>query len=522
VTILPRIVVTGASGFIGRHLLDTLKENFQVIAMARRSQARCGAPVHSNISWFQVDIGDREPLAAVFRMVAEGGGADVIIHFAAHYDFTGEEHPEYWRTNVNGLRNVLEECRNTLHPKHFIFASSVAACAYPPPGRTLTEASPPDGEHLYSITKRIGEEMLREYRNDFHSVIVRFAALFSDWCEYAPLFFFLGTWLSPAWNARLLGGKGLSAVPYLHVREVPRFFGALLGKVDQLTPCEVVIASPDGAVNHVELFEAATLSYFGYRRRPFLMPRLLCGPGMWVRDAAGRLAGNRPFERPWMARYIDLSLAVDGSRTRQRLGWSPVPRLHIVRRMPFLIENFKTDPLEWNQRNQAALKTVRVRSFLRLHALLEHHEGVIRELFTERLLGRAGREMFPSYQQFSIDEHQWHHRLILQRLMDAVRTREKAVFMTYCRDLAERRIQQGFLEAEVCAALETLNEVCLEVLGRDPEARGLQQAMHDYITTTIQFGVDQIQEIYEVGPSAPRSEDTDDPLPGRNDHQVKS
>ena len=84
--------------------------------------------------------------------------------------------------------------------------------------------------------------------------------------------------------------------------------------------------------------------------------------------------------------------------------------------------------------------------------------------------------------------------------MDAVRTREKAVFMTYCRDLAERRIRQGFSEFELCAALETLNEICLEVLGRDPEAHGLQQAMHDYITTTIQFGVDQIQEIYELGP----------------------
>jgi nucleoside-diphosphate-sugar epimerase len=514
--------VTGASGFIGRHLLDALKESFQVIAMARRSQTRCGAPIHPNISWFQVDIGDREPLAAVFRMVAEGGGADVIIHLAAHYDFTGEEHPEYWRTNVNGLRNVLEECRHTLRPKHFLFASSVAACAYPPPGRALTEASPPDGEHLYSITKRIGEEMLREYRDDFHPVIVRFAALFSDWCEYAPLFFFLGAWLSSAWNARLLGGKGLSAIPYLHIREVPRFFSTLLAKVDQLAACEVVIASPDGAVNHRELFEAATLSYYGYRRRPFLMPKLLCGPGMWMRDAAGRLAGNRPFERPWMARYIDLSLTVDASRTRQRLGWSTVPRLHIVRRMPFLIENFKTDPLEWNQRNQAALKTVRVRSFLRLHALLEHHEEVIQNLFTDRLLGPAFRDRFPSYQRFSPEEHAWHHRLVLQRLMDAVRTREKAVFMTYCRDLAERRLRQGFSELELCAALETLNEICLEVLGRDPEAHGLQQAMHDYITTTIQFGVDQVQEVYEAGSSSPQAEGGEESAPRRDDDHVES
>jgi len=232
--VLPRIIVTGASGFIGRHLLDTLKDHYRIIAMARRAQAHCGAPVHPNISWLQVDIGDREPLAATFRKVAEGGGAELVIHLAAHYDFTGDEHPEYWRTNVSGLRNVLDLCSTVVHPKHLVFASSVAACAYPRPGATLTESSPPDGEHLYSITKRIGEEMLGEYREYFHSTIVRFAALYSDWCEYAPLFYFLGTWLSPAWNARILGGKGLSAVPYMHIREVGSFFRILLDRIDRL------------------------------------------------------------------------------------------------------------------------------------------------------------------------------------------------------------------------------------------------------------------------------------------------
>jgi len=497
VTALPRIVVTGASGFIGRHLLDALKLRYRIVAMARRSQAHSGAPVHENIEWFQVDIGDREPLAAVFRHVAATGGAELVIHLAAHYDFTGEEHPEYYRTNVAGLRNVLDLCCTVVRPRHFVFASSVAACSYPPAGTALTEESPADGEHIYSITKRIGERMVREYGKYFRATIVRFAALFSDWCEYAPLFFFLGAWLSPAWNARILGGKGMSAIPYLHVREVPRFFRALLDHLDQLDPGEVVIASPDGAVDHLALYQAASLCYFGYRRRAIHMPKLLCGPGMWLRDVAGRVTGERPFERPWMARHIDLSLAVDASRTRRRLSWSPVPRLHIVRRLPFLIENFKTDPLEWNKRNRAALKQVRVRAFLVIHALLERHEGAIREQFTERILGPEGRARFPSYQEFSHDEHQWHHRLVLQRLMDAVRTRDKAVLMTYCRDLAEHRISQGVSEDELCGVLQTLHDVCLEVLRRDPEAADLDAAMHDYVSTTVQFGIDQVQEVYE-------------------------
>jgi len=191
---LPRLIITGASGFIGRHLLEYFKDDFRIVGLDLRSQIRCGAPFHDNISWFQVDIGEHEPLAAAFRHIRESGGADYIIHLAAHYDFTGENHLEYRRTNVEGMRNLLEECRD-LGLKRFIFASSVAACRFPPRGQHLTEDSPPDGKHIYAVTKRIGEGMLAEYDNCIPSCITRFAALFSDWCEYPPLYFFLDTWL---------------------------------------------------------------------------------------------------------------------------------------------------------------------------------------------------------------------------------------------------------------------------------------------------------------------------------------
>ena len=232
---LRRIIITGASGFVGRRLLDAFKEDFKIYGLARRSQARCEAPFHPNISWFQTDIADRRSIEAVFNQIAAAGGAEIVIHLAAHYDFTGEEHPEYYRTNVQGLRNILD-LSGFVGVRHFIFSSSVAACAFPAPGTALTETSRADGKHIYAKTKRIGEDMLAEYRDLFRSVIVRFAALFSDWCEYPPLYMFLDTWLSSRWNRRLLGGMGQSAIPYLHVHEVPRFFSCLIDRLPDLCP----------------------------------------------------------------------------------------------------------------------------------------------------------------------------------------------------------------------------------------------------------------------------------------------
>jgi nucleoside-diphosphate-sugar epimerase len=222
-------VVTGSSGFLGRHLLDAFKEDYRIFGIARRSQQRAGAPVHPNITWFEADISSKEQIGAAFRQIQDGGGADVLIHLAAHYDFTGEEHETYTRTNIDGHRNVLDLSRG-LGLKLSLFSSSTAACGFPPPGGALDEDSPPNGDHIYARTKRVGEAMLAEYADSFPSVTIRFAAIFSEWCEYAPLFFFVENWLANAWNSRILGGRGLSAIPYLHVRDAVSFVRTLLAR----------------------------------------------------------------------------------------------------------------------------------------------------------------------------------------------------------------------------------------------------------------------------------------------------
>jgi nucleoside-diphosphate-sugar epimerase len=492
----PRLVVTGASGFVGRHLLEELKEDYEITGIARRSQVRSGAPVHPSIRWHQADIGDREALVPIFDRLRSEGGVDLLLHLAAHYDFTGDEHPEYWRTNVEGLRNVLELSKG-LGLRRFVFSSSTAACAFPRPGLALTETSPPDGDHVYARTKALGEAMLAEYRDHFPSTTVRFAALFSDWCEYPPLFMFLETWLSGAWNARLLGGRGRSAIPYLHVDDLVLFFLALFDRLPQVEPGAILQASPDGCVSHAQLFEEATLVALGRRARAVHVPRPLCGPGTWARDVAGRLIGRRPFERPWMARYVDLEMTIDASRTRERLGWEPRPRLHVLRRLPFLLENRRVDPVEWSRANRAAMKEVHVETNLRIYALLRKHASEIAAEFTETLTGPEGRLRFPSYQQVSGDDHQWNHTLVLRHLMNAVRTRERSILVSYCRDLALRRFRQGFPSREVCDALRELNRIVFKVLRRDPEADGLRPDIYEHVTMTLTWGCDEAQQVFD-------------------------
>jgi len=87
--------------------------------------------------------------------------------------------------------------------------------------------------------------------------------------------------------------------------------------------------------------------------------------------------------------------------------------------------------------------------------------------------------------------------VLLRHLQSAVRTRDRGLFTAYCRDLAEKRLMQGFGVQEVCGAMQTINATCMEFLEEDPEAEDLGVALYDHITMTMQFGCDQILEIYE-------------------------
>jgi nucleoside-diphosphate-sugar epimerase len=494
---LPRLIITGASGFLGKRLLSGLKDEFDIVGLARRSQARCGAKQHDNISWFQADIGDPESVATAFRFIRETGGADYVIHLAAHYDFTGEDHPEYRRTNVEGMRHVLEECRS-LDLKRFIFASSLAACRFPPAGSVLDENSPPDGDHTYAWSKRKGEELLAEFESDVPSAIIRLAAVYSDWCEYAPLHVFLETWLSGAWNARILGGQGNSAIPYLHARELPGFMRRVIRCSLNLARRQVLIASPNHTLSHLDLYRLVDRYSGETLGTPIRVPAPLARIGVWGRDLLGRLTGNRPFERPWMVDYIDEALSVSASSTHELIGWKPRPRLYMDRRMAFILDHRKIDPIEWTTRNRAAEKVVHLRPNLKVHRLLERHQDRIRRRFLAAILGAPdSAARFPTAQGANPRVLEWRFTVALRHILNSVRAQDRGLFLAYCRDFAEKRHDDEVDVAELVDMLRLIDSCALEVVCADPEAEGLAAALYAHLSMTIEFGCDQVLEVYE-------------------------
>jgi nucleoside-diphosphate-sugar epimerase len=345
------MIITGATGFLGGQLVRQLRKEYRVVALGRRDPRDAGAPVGPGIEWFSVDIADRDALRVVFERIREMGGARLLLHLAAHYDFTGEDHPAYRRTNVDGTANLLE-LSEPLRLRRFIFASSVAACPFPKPGDAINEATSPSAPVPYARSKQAGEDLMWRYRDRVPTCIVRPAAVFSEWCEYEPLDAFLRTWTSRSPISRIIAGEGRSAVPYLHVEDLLSFFLRVVEKSDELEPAEVLLASPDGSTSHLELFEAVTARWFGALKHPIHISPAMAAMGIRMRELLGRIIGRMPFERSWMVDYIDARLTVDATRTRRRIDWAPNLDRHVLMTLSAMLDNLRVDRREWIRRNR--------------------------------------------------------------------------------------------------------------------------------------------------------------------------
>lgn len=495
---IPSIVLTGASGFVGNAFLDSIKEKYLIYAIARRSRKEAQIPYHKNIHWIQCDIANKEILDEIANYINDHGGADYVVHLAAYYDFTYLDNEEYQRTNVLGTENILDFAKK-IEVKRFIFASSLAACKFPHHGNVITEKTPPDADNPYARSKKAGEELVRKYSEYFPCSILRFAAVYSDWCEFAPLYKFLSTWLSRKLDSRIIGGKGKSAVPYIHIQDLCNCLKAVFKQSDHLSRCQVYNASPDGSVTHRELFEIATRYYFGESIKPIGIPKIIAYPAILVRKLLKylHLTCHEPFERFWMIRYIDLQLTADASYTRNALFWKTTPRYHITRRLLFILEKMKSHPDEWKLKNEAVMKKVARRANLSIYEYLQEHKELLLSIITSLIESEDRGGVFERYKEMDKNDFSCYIGTLYNLLMATVRSADRGLMLEYIDDIAIKRFAEGFEPTTLNETLQVFNDTIIQHLLAMKEFMKIKQEVYDYIGLTIQLAQDAIEDLYD-------------------------
>jgi len=168
-----KVLVTGAGGFIGSHLVELLvKEGFEVRAFVH---------YNSNSNWYnlekvsqevldQVEIiaGDVADAFAVDKAVA---GCDLVFHLAAliGIPFSYLAPAAYVATNVSGTLNVLEACRR--HGVERMLQTSTSETYGTAQYVPIDEKHPLVGQSPYSASKIAADKMAESFWLSFETPV---------------------------------------------------------------------------------------------------------------------------------------------------------------------------------------------------------------------------------------------------------------------------------------------------------------------------------------------------------------
>ncbi|MFM0036758.1 GDP-mannose 4,6-dehydratase [Paraburkholderia strydomiana] len=159
-----RTLVTGASGFTGRYLVNNLHERCHtaIETFAGRSEPETPTRV-------ALDITSPENC----RRVIETVRPDYIVHLAA-ISFVGHDDPlDFYRINVIGTLNLLEACAATGHTPRKVLIASSANVYGNATSDAIDESFPLAPVNHYAASKAAMEAMVHTWFDRLPILIVR-------------------------------------------------------------------------------------------------------------------------------------------------------------------------------------------------------------------------------------------------------------------------------------------------------------------------------------------------------------
>jgi UDP-glucose 4-epimerase len=212
-----RLVVTGASGFIGRNVLLRAPRDWEIVAVAHQTPGLEAFVADQQLSNVRVVRCDLTDAAAVRALAAESGRADAGLYLAANGDPAVSSERPRWdlESNTVALVTFLEHCP----VGHLVYLSSGAV--YDGLIGPVSPATPAAPRLPYAISKLASEHYVRFFSERRHMpgsyINVRF---FGAYGPYEPARKITTRWLlalAAGQREFTLRGNGENLIDFMYV-----------------------------------------------------------------------------------------------------------------------------------------------------------------------------------------------------------------------------------------------------------------------------------------------------------------
>lgn len=173
---MARALVTGATGFIGRHLVERLaKDGTDVRCLVHQNEQAGRLPV-PGVELVRGNVTVLDSLVEAVR------GVDIVYHLAGRT--LALSAGEFHQVNAEGSRNLAAACAAMPSPPVLVFVSSLAAAGPSTADRPLVEEDSPAPVSEYGRSKWAAERALRSFASSVPITVLRPPGVFGSREKY--------------------------------------------------------------------------------------------------------------------------------------------------------------------------------------------------------------------------------------------------------------------------------------------------------------------------------------------------
>jgi nucleoside-diphosphate-sugar epimerase len=344
------IIVTGSNGRIGDAVMRRFAGRFDDIVGFDR---KAPGPPPPQCVYVPVEITSDDSVRDGLRTIREHHGAHVasVIHLAAYYDFFGKPSLLYEEITVQGTSRLLRGLQELdFSVEQFVFSSTMLVHRPGEPGEFLTEDSPIEPTWAYPASKVRTEQVLRDERGDIPVVMLRISGVYDDVGHAILLAQQIQRINERKFTSRLSSGSTAHGQAFMHMDDLVDAIERVVERRADLDPELVLLVGEPEPLSYDELQHTIGRLLHGVSHETISIPSALAPlakVGAWVLD---HIPGRKGFLKPWMIDRANDHYALDITRARTMLGWSPKRSMRET--LPKMVAALKEDPLGWYRENE--------------------------------------------------------------------------------------------------------------------------------------------------------------------------